>query len=42
MRSQQRGEQHKRLVRALRLTLEYSLTIGAAILCGYWIVQARW
>jgi hypothetical protein len=26
----------------VRRTVEYALTVGAAVLCGYWIVRGRW
>jgi hypothetical protein len=29
-------------MRAFRLTLEYGLALGAAILYSYWIVEGRW
>jgi hypothetical protein len=42
MRSEFDAEKHKRLLRATRYIVEYSLTIGAALLCSYWILQGRW
>jgi len=39
MKAKGRYEDHKRSVRILRLWLEYSVAVGLAALCGYWIVQ---
>lgn len=33
---------YDRPLRLARLTLEYAFAIGVALLCSYWIVQARW
>jgi hypothetical protein len=33
---------HMRLLRAARRAVEYSIAVGAALLCSYWIVQGRW
>ncbi|MGD0402177.1 MAG: hypothetical protein ABSB66_03195 [Candidatus Acidiferrales bacterium] len=35
---------NKRLIwmRLIRRALDYGLTVGAALLCSYWIVQGRW
>jgi hypothetical protein len=42
MRREIYAEKHTRLLRATRRFVEYSLTIGAALLCSYWILQGRW
>jgi hypothetical protein len=33
---------YERPIRIVRRTLEYALAISMALLCSYWIVQARW
>jgi len=33
---------YERPIRVARRTLEYAFAISAALLCSYWIVQARW
>jgi hypothetical protein len=25
-----------------RRVVDYGLTVGAALICGYWIIEARW
>lgn len=42
MRSAIYAKKRKRLLRATRYFVEYTLTIGAALLCSYWILRARW
>jgi hypothetical protein len=42
MRSEICGGQHEALRRYLRRCLEYTFTIGTALLCSYWILQGRW
>ena len=29
-------------IRIVRRAVDYGLTVGAALLCGHWIVGARW
>jgi hypothetical protein len=41
MRSEFRADKRTRLLRATRYLIEYGLTIGAALLCSYWILQGR-
>ncbi len=36
------NEIYERPLRFARRTLEYAFAISVALLCSYWIVQARW
>jgi hypothetical protein len=42
MRSEIYDRKHEGLRRYLRRCLEYTLAIGTALLCSYWILQGRW
>jgi hypothetical protein len=42
MRSAIHTGKQERLWRSARYFVEYTLTIGAALLCSYWILQGRW
>lgn len=33
---------YERPIRLARRTLEYAFAISVALLCSYWILQARW
>ena len=33
---------YERPLRLARRTLEYAFAISVALLCSYWIMQARW
>ena len=33
---------YERPIRVVRRTLEYAFAVSVALLCSYWIVQARW
>jgi hypothetical protein len=42
MRTVQCYAESKPLLGAFRNCAEYAVTVGLALLCGYWIVYGRW
>jgi hypothetical protein len=42
MRSEIYAGKHEGLRRHARQCVEYALTVGAALICSYWILRGRW
>lgn len=42
MRTVEFHNESKPLLKAIRSCIEYALTVGLALLSGYWIVYGRW
>ncbi|HXN74216.1 MAG TPA: hypothetical protein VN861_16840 [Candidatus Acidoferrales bacterium] len=36
------AKSRKLVWRLIRRALDYGVAVGAALLCGYWIIEVRW